>query len=289
MNTTSQSLLDHVRDASIEATPRALTRMELLEQACLENNVHKMAQWLALGNDVNHPLITKRQRSSAIFPHDDSLLRHAIGDGSEGRIEMVKMVLDAGAKVDLHVRCDGATSLMRCIVSSKRAIGDVRMAKMILDAGADVNAKADNGLAAVHNAAFRGDVQMLALLVDHGANLEAITSQNETVLHCTNRCADTCQWLVSRVPGLINAQNSNGITALSSCITLNRLDAVQILMAGGADPHVRTNSGQDAFDLSRCYGHDEITTWMENFEAAKAARATIEDVLRKASQPGGPS
>lgn len=266
--------------------PDETPAIDLLERAVTEARSDLLQQWLALGGDVNHPSLTTQRIPTGEFPDGKALLLHAIGDGSESRIELVRLLLEARAKVALHVRPDGGTPLMHAIAASARSVGDVRMAKMLLDAGVDVNARTDGEWSAAHSAARRCDVAMLALLVERGANLDVSNCHGETVFHGAMQCAITNEWLAKRLPGLINAKDRNGSTALHYSVAGARLEVTQVLMAAGADPYIRSASGMNAFEMGRTLKHTKVVAWMENFEAAKAARSAIDDIARQHVNPG---
>lgn len=265
--------------------------MALLEQAMTEGRADLLQQWLALSADINHPRFTTHRIPTGEFPDGQALLLHAIGDANPSRIELVRLLLQSGAKPALHVSADGDTPLMRAIDGSGRGVDDIHMAQMLLQAGADVNAQNHDGRAAIHFATRRGDVAMMSLLADHGANLMVKDCEHSTALHRALDHAPACQWLLDREPSLVDMLNSSGSTALILAVGTNKFQAVQTLMAAGANPRACSiEHGVDAYALGEFLGRREIVAWMENFEVAKAARATIEDVLRKASKttvPGG--
>lgn len=274
-----------------------LPGIKLLEDAVTEGRADLLKQWLALGVDVNHPRLTMLPEPFSFFPYGTGLLSYAMGHGSAPRIELVRMLLDAGLDVNLHIAKSGHNPLMECIEARKRPIGDLRLAEMILDAGCDVNAQADNGRTAAHCAASRGDVAMLAMLAKRGAKLNLrTTTYRVTVLHSAIGHPPACQWLAQQTPSLMNAKNKQGATPLIAAILTGELESVKVLMTCGANTRITYKTDQHtthtgALALSRYLGRTEISTWIANFEAAKAARTTIDNILRNARSDlnGGPS
>lgn len=273
-----------------------IPEIDLLEKALTigSPDPDALKQWLAIGFDVNHPLLTTRPPSIGSLLNGDALLMRAIGDSSEPHVEMMRMLMDAGAKADFAFREDGVTPLMHCISEHGRAVGDLRIPQMILDSGANVNAQDRGRSAAIHFAARRGDVAMMSLLADRGADLLLKTSEQETALHKALDHAQACQWLLDRHPELVDMRSRSGDTALLLAVGSDRFPAVQTLMAAGADPRVRSNyQKMDAYALGEFLERKEMIAWMAHFEVAKAARTAIDDVLRhQASQttgPGGPT
>jgi ankyrin repeat protein len=102
------------------------------------------------------------------------LMRAATG----GDVEVVKLLLDAGALVDLPNE-DGTTPLMAAVSAAgtrgrnkteEQALATV---ELLHAAGADVNATSRRGMTAAHSAAFRGWNRLLKTLTGYGANLDA--------------------------------------------------------------------------------------------------------------------
>jgi ankyrin repeat protein len=102
--------------------------------------------------------VQDRNADATLISGATPLMRAATG----GDVEMVKLLLDAGALVDLPIE-DGTTQLLHA-------------------AGADVNASSRRGLTAAHSAALRGWDKVLKTLAGYGANLDARESDKLTPL-----------------------------------------------------------------------------------------------------------
>jgi ankyrin repeat protein len=134
----------------------------------------------------------------------------AQGDGSTALhwaayrddVDMLKLLLSAGADVKAATRVDGITPLfMACTNGNASAID------ALLKAGADAKSVKGNGTTALMTVAASGSVEAVKLLLDRGAEINA----KETV---------------------------HGQTALMFAAALNRVDAVKLLLARGADANV---------------------------------------------------
>jgi ankyrin repeat protein len=123
-------------------------------------------------------------------------------------LEMVKLLLAAGANVKAATREGGITPLfMACTNGNAAIIG------AMLHAGADANAVNANGTTALMTAAASGSVDAVKVLLDGGAGVKA-------------------------------KEHVHGQTALMFAAALNRHEVVKLLMAHGAEPNVATEVHQ---------------------------------------------
>ncbi len=91
----------------------------------------------------------------------------------QGRLEMVKLLLDNGADVNIKATHDGRTALM---LASGGGNGEI--AKLLLDNGADVNARNKRGGTALMDA----DFIVVKLLLDRGAAINDRDASGSTAL-----------------------------------------------------------------------------------------------------------
>ena len=85
--------------------------------------------------------------------------------------EMVKLLLDAGARVDLQDK-DGKSPLM--------VTGNVAIAKILLSKGVPINGLAYNGWHALLYAMKRGDFELVEFLLEQGADLDLEADDGST-------------------------------------------------------------------------------------------------------------
>jgi ankyrin repeat protein len=93
-----------------------------------------------------------------------------------GHIEVMKLLLDAGAKVNANP--DGYTPLMRACCGKQP-----EAAKILLAAGADPNLQRHDGQRALHLAAKNDCAKCAELLLAHGADPAALAYKKDTALH----------------------------------------------------------------------------------------------------------
>jgi len=95
----------------------------------------------------------------------------------EGRNEIVELLIEAGANVNLKHGIYGDTPLYPAAIKGRKKICELLIAK-----GADVNAKRDNGRNPLHIAAFWGHTEVVKLLIAKGANINEKDNWDETPL-----------------------------------------------------------------------------------------------------------
>jgi len=121
-----------------------------------------------------------------------------------GDLETTNVLLVAGATVEALTRVGRYTPLH---LASSRGHGSV--VSRLLDAGSKANATTETGVQPLHLAAQAGDAATVTALLGHGANVNA---RDET----------------------------HGRTPLVFAASQNRLEAIRILLAKGADPRLTT-------------------------------------------------
>lgn len=119
-------------------------------------------------------------------------------------LEMVKMLLAAGANVKVTTREGAITPLFMACTN-----GDAAMIDALLKAGAEANSTKANATTALMMAAASGSADAVKVLLDHGADPKA-------------------------------KESVHGQTALMFAAALNRDAAIKVLMAHGAEPNVVT-------------------------------------------------
>lgn len=186
----------------------------------------------------------------------------------------------ANAKAD-SIHSNGKTALM---VAAKN--GDSERIVQLIQKGADVNKTNNNGGTPIMYAALSGNVETVSLLIRHNANVNALARNGWTALMIASvkghvdiarmllhhgaepNQADVYSWTplmrsvyenrtgIARLlleSGLIdvNQPGENGVTALHLAVLKGNEDIVNLLLAGGADPHVADHSGRTALDYAR--------------------------------------
>jgi uncharacterized protein len=167
--------------------------------------------------------------------------------------DVAACLIEAGADVNA-VDSDAECALLAAVQSNSSAL-----VRLLLDSGADIKA---TGLAG-HNALFRavtfGHVPMMEILVRRGLKLTAVDSTGSTLLMLAVSGGQklVAEWLLER-RAAVNAVNEEGYTALH-VVNINRFDAdaavIKLLLAHGADVHVRAKLGSTALNAAAHVGY----------------------------------
>jgi len=128
------------------------------------------------------------------------------------RIEIMKLLLKSGAKVD-GLDSHGQTYL------ASFGFFDPSVLRILLDAGANPNATDEEGQTALMQAASYGYEESVRILIGHHAD--------------------------------VNLRDHKGRTALMHAAMGGYVDAIPLLLENGADPNARDSEGKTAFDLAQ--------------------------------------
>jgi ankyrin repeat protein len=153
-----------------------------------------------------------------------------------GNAAMTRLLLDAGADPKAP-SATGTTPLMLAA-----AAGNVEAIKTLLDRGAEINAKdKTNGQTALMFAAALNRADAIKVLAQHGAELNVTSTVLEPAAAAGARGAQGTGARPGR-PGRGNAVLLGGLSALHFAAREGQLDAVQALVAAGANVNQVTDS-----------------------------------------------
>lgn len=181
-------------------------------------------------------------------------LHHA---SKRGHDEVVKLLLDYGAQVDLQDQ-NGNTALhITCV--PWRNTGEIP--KILLQHDAMANIQNEHGHTALHYAAMKGDSNLVQLLLKKNASVNIQNSEGETALHFAVEKGDPkLVQLFLEKKARVNIQNNKGETALHSAARLGDSNLVQLLLKGSASVarDITNRKGQTALHLASKTGREEV-------------------------------
>jgi uncharacterized protein len=144
---------------------------------------------------------------------------------SNDDLEMVQLLLNAGANVKAETRLGAVTPLFMACKS-----GNASIIEALLKAGASASAPDAHGTTPLMMAAAAGGAEAVKVLLEHGADANA-------------------------------KETSHGQTALMFAAAFNRGAAIKVLMAHGADAKITTKAVDpgcgSVFDVNGCVETDE--------------------------------
>ena len=151
---------------------------------------------------------------------------------SEGRSEITKALIDAGADVNVK-NVKGQTALMVAVMENRPKI-----AQMLLTAGANVGARDVRSRTALMMAAGEGHVEFVQMFLaaDADVNLKD-NSGSQTALSwaAQNGHAEVVQMLLAAGADIKAGFRNGGLTALAEAAAEGHSEIIKILLAAGAD------------------------------------------------------
>ncbi len=163
--------------------------------------------------------------------------------------------------------------------------------KLLVARGAALEAKDEEGETALIKAAARGDVGVVSALLDNGANVNTADSKGSSALLYSldsenlahgeeretlpQRRLEVARLLLLAKSIDVNAQNSDGETALLRAVRLSNSDMIRLLLAQKADVNRSDVFGDTPVTLAYASGNAEI----EKLLPVKTFKGQTRDVL----------
>jgi ankyrin repeat protein len=118
--------------------------------------------------------------------------------------------------------------------------GRVEVIRFLLEEGAEVDLLSPLGASALEEACVHGYLETASLLLAHGADAAAAWGEGDTPLMSASRrgSADVVALLLAHGCGDIDRRRSDGLMALYYACAPGHVRVVRALLGAGADPHV---------------------------------------------------
>ncbi len=189
-----------------------------------------------------------------------------------GRVELVKRLLQRGARVDAKLHGGMEALHTAAFVGRNAAI------PVLVRAGADVNARSDRGLTPLHYAAHRGSVASARALLSHGADVDAEIGRGTTALTLAMAAE---QFDVARV--LVRA-GARADRIFSNAASAGLLHVIDLLVDADAAVLRQPDEMRAARENARSAGHPELAELLETIERFPVAGAAARRLEHRAYQ-----
>ena len=199
-----------------------------------EDDVKKMEKYLAI-----HP------KNINICRFDKTPLMNAV---EEGRTDLVDMLIDSGANVNLQNK-NGYTALHLCCFYQPNNRG---ILQRLLNAGANPSCITNLEYTPLHIAAERtNDVNIIHdLTLCSNPNFQNNSGDNPLMVACAfNENPEVISALID-ITNDLNVRDNSGDTALHSASMENNYSAIRLLLAAGADIYPTNNQDKTAYELA---------------------------------------
>ena len=227
-----------------------------IQTAARRGNLKEVERQLALGVNVN---------SRHFFTRDTTLIEAA----GHGRVEIVKLLIDRGA--DVNLKGEAWYGPLHAAAYG----GHVEVVKLLLDNGADVNIF--NHDKPLHYAAKNGHIEVAEMLIAHGADINARGMSKQTPLGTavSNRQEEMVEYLLSKGAD-VNAGANYGCTPLHRAVSGRNMELARLLSEHGANADFKCN-GRTAL-IASVFNYDaEMTEMLLSFGADVNAKDDYEN------------
>ena len=197
-----------------------------------------------------------------------------------GRVDIVKLLVDAKADVNAAAKTNGFTPLF---VASQT--GRVDIVKLLVDAKADVNAADKDGVTPLYNASTGGHVNIVKLLVDAKADVNAAEKDGVTPLLIASRRGhvNIVKLLLDAKADVNAVDKTFGVTPLLIASQEGHVDIVKLLLDAKADVNIKSPSLGTSLSTAKRHKHHQIITLLKEYGAKDYLQKEASSELRDQS------
>lgn len=172
----------------------------------------------------------------------------------EGHIEIVKLLLSSGAKLEERPYYTGITALIGSVINNQLDIADI-----LIQNGANINAKAKDSVSSLLYAAGYGYVLMTDMLIFYGADINAkdTDGNNAIIIAAINGYREIVDSLI-RKGADVNSLDNDGNTPLILASQNEHYDVVKLVLDNNADINAINMANHSALSVSAKTGNLEI-------------------------------
>jgi len=260
-------LSDVFKTSDLETGNRA--RKVLLADAIRLNFSKDVAEWIEKRKmNLDESILTYTYSDSALGVTPLTLA--AVNYSSEGGLEILKILLDAGANVNGGTKdpsvgspSEGLTPLMFAAQNARNGDGSI-LVEFLVARGAEVNARNKEGCTPLIKAGQ--SFEATNFLLARGAEVNAKTNRGYTALmHAADHDNVEAVKILLAAGATLNIQYGGQYSALMSA-AFHGGPAVQLLLAAGADRELTDNNGHTAAQIAEARGYLACADLIRNFK-----------------------
>lgn len=218
----------------------------------------------------------------AIGPEGATSLHYA---AKRGDLEIVEMLLQAGADIGVRTKSSSSTPLM-----TAAEFADVGVVDALIEAGAEVGKTDSYGRTALIRSASRGAVDVVKILLDAGTDPNVVSRAHGAVLHVAAQRGDvSVVELLLACGAKVDVRQSDRGTPLMLAATEGQSACVEILLNAGADFEARSQAGRTPLHYAALSGESKAVRLLLEAGADptvvdREAKTPLDYAVRKGNQ-----
>lgn len=178
---------------------------------------------------------------------------------NQGRTEIVKLLVDAGANVEFKFHDGNVSSLQRA-----SWFGYTGIVKLLIDAKADVQAKNNEGDTSLQWAAAAGRTEVVKLLIEAKAEVNLKNKDGYAPLYlAAQRGHVEIVKMLIEAHGDVNEMNDRRVTILHWVAMNGDAAIVKLLLQASADPNIPDVGGRTARFSAKQNDHAEVVGFLK--------------------------
>lgn len=178
-----------------------------------------------------------------------------------GKLEKVRRLL-ANESIDIDALLDGSQPALHLALQEQQ----IEMVKVLLQHGAKIDSIGYHGWTPLHIAAAIGNLELTKLCLSHGANIQAVTYTAQTALHkaCSSKSVQVVKELLEAGADK-EAENERGMRPIHIAACQNNVDMLRLLVLDyGANISAKDKFGATAATWADRSGRSETLQFLKS-------------------------